>query len=25
MVTTVFVRYRIPGIVLPKAEKVEEI
>ena len=25
MVTTVFVRYRIPGIVLPKAQKVEEI
>ncbi len=25
MVTTVFVRYRVTGIVLPKAEKVEEI
>ncbi len=25
MVTTVFVRYRVTGIVLPKAEKIEEI
>ena len=25
MVTTVFVRYRVTGIVLPRAEKVEEI
>jgi biopolymer transport protein ExbD len=25
MVTTVFVRYRIPNIVLPNAEKIEEI
>ena len=25
MVTTVFVRYRITGIVLPKAEKIEEL
>ncbi len=25
MVTTVFVRYRVSGIVLPKAEKIEEI
>jgi biopolymer transport protein ExbD len=25
MVTTVFVRYRVTGIVLPKAEKIEEL
>lgn len=25
MVTTVFVRFRVPGIVLPQAEKIEEI
>lgn len=25
MVTTVFIRYRVSGIVLPKAEKIEEI
>ena len=25
MVTTVFVRYRVTGIILPRAEKIEEL